>query len=32
MIETRFSPYEIKTFRVPREEGEAAVETDLIEW
>jgi alpha-mannosidase len=31
VINARFSPYEIKTFRVPRDEGRPVVETDLIE-
>src|SRR5439155_914786 len=32
VIETTFSPYEIKTFRVPRDGGQPVAETDLIEW
>ncbi|MEA2597049.1 MAG: alpha-mannosidase [Thermomicrobiales bacterium] len=32
LVETTFSPYEIKTLRVPRDETRPAVETDLIEW
>jgi alpha-mannosidase len=32
VIQARFSPYEIKTLRVPRDETQPVVETDLIEW
>jgi alpha-mannosidase len=32
LVETTFSRYEIKTLRVPRDETQPAVETDLIEW
>lgn len=31
-IETHFGPCEIKTFRVPRDESEPIVETNLLEW
>jgi len=31
VIETAFAPYEIKTFRVPRDEARPIAETDLIE-
>ena len=31
-INTNFNPLEIKTFRIPREAGEAVVETNLLEW
>lgn len=32
VIEARFRPCEIKTFRVPRDVAEPVVETDLLEW
>jgi alpha-mannosidase len=32
VIEASFGPCEIKTFRVPRDERQPIVETDLIEW
>jgi alpha-mannosidase len=31
-IEAEFGPHEIKTFKVPAEEGAPVIETDLIEW
>ncbi len=32
LVETPFSPHEIKTFRIPDDETQPVVETDLIEW
>jgi len=32
VIESALSTYEIKTFRVPRDEKRPVAETDLIEW
>jgi alpha-mannosidase len=32
MIEADFGPCEIKTFRIPRDEQQAVVETNLLEW
>jgi alpha-mannosidase len=32
VIETTFKPSEIKTFRIPKEQSEPVVETNLLEW